>query len=96
MGGIGRSICQRLVKHGARNLILLSRSAQSQVIGAKQFLKKLADAGCRVAVRSCDITNKPDLARVIEECEQDLPPIRGIIQAAMVLKVRNNGRSFKL
>ncbi|KAI0407186.1 reducing type I polyketide synthase [Xylaria palmicola] len=86
MGGIGQSISKRLVERGARNLILISRSAEKQVKSAQAFLGELKASGCRVSVRSCDVTSASDLSRVVSECERDMPRIGGVIQAAMVLR----------
>lgn len=86
MGGIGRSITQWVVQRGAKHLIILSRNAATQA-KSQSFLSELQNAGCQVVVRNCDIADQKDLARVMEECERDLPPVRGVIQAAMVLQV---------
>ncbi|KAJ5357821.1 hypothetical protein N7541_004979 [Penicillium brevicompactum] len=58
VGGIGRSVATWLLAHGARSLILMSRSATSGAT-TKSFARDLEDAS---------------------------PPIRGVIQAAMVLR----------
>lgn len=87
VGGIGRSIAHWMVENGARNLILLSRSAGNmQKTGP--FVAALRDAGCRVAAISCDVSNNDDLTRALNACEyqEQLPPVKGIIQAAMVLQ----------
>ena len=87
VGGLGRSIAHWMVDHGARNLILLSRSA-GNVQKTAPFLAGLREAGCRVVAISCDVSKKDDLARALRTCENQerLPPIRGIVQGAMVLQ----------
>lgn len=87
LGGIGRSIAHWMVARGARNLIVLSRSAGR---GGKTsaFLDELREAGCQVEPVSCNVSNRDDLSRALRSCEErGLPPIRGVIQAAMVLQV---------
>lgn len=86
VGGLGRSIAHWMVDHGARNLILLSRNASKQNSGV--FVSQLREAGCRVLAISCDIANEQALKRALDRCksEEGLPPIRGVIQGAMVLK----------
>ena len=86
LGGIGRRIAQWMVQQGAENLILISRQAAAQT-NTKAFLKELKEKGCQVAVKSCDITDRSDLTRVAEDCAREMPPVRGIVQAAMVLQV---------
>ncbi|KAK3297391.1 uncharacterized protein B0H64DRAFT_457551 [Chaetomium fimeti] len=86
VGGLGRSIAHWMVDHGARNLILLSRNAGKQNSGL--FISQLRKAGCHVVAISCDIANEQALRRALDRCksEEGLPPIRGVIQGAMVLK----------
>ncbi|KAK3681631.1 hypothetical protein B0T22DRAFT_299554 [Podospora appendiculata] len=84
VGGLGRSIAHWLVDHGARNLILLSRSAGAQNSGP--FAAQLREAGCRVIAVSCDVADKADLNRALDSCASQLPSIRGVIQGAMVLQ----------
>ncbi|KAK4210832.1 putative polyketide synthase [Rhypophila decipiens] len=88
MGGIGQSISRHLVHMlGARNLILMSRSAEKQIPSSQDFLSDLESAGCKVCVRSCDVTDEAQLSRAVEECELETgAPVGGVIQAAMVLR----------
>lgn len=83
-GGLGRSICQLRVERGARHLIILSRSAQSYQHTA--FYNELRAARCDVVARSCNIADKADLARALNECST-MPPVKGVIQGGMVLRV---------
>ncbi|KAL4994903.1 hypothetical protein BDV10DRAFT_143330 [Aspergillus recurvatus] len=84
-GGIGRSIAHWLVAHGARNLIILSRSAGSSP-AASSLVTELHPLGCRIKLVSCDASVEEELAKALNTCSVDLPPIRGVIQAAMVLQ----------
>ncbi|KAI0572271.1 Polyketide synthase phosphopantetheine-binding domain [Pyrenophora tritici-repentis] len=87
VGGLGRSIAHWFVDHGATNLILLSRSA-GDARKTDSFVTGLREAGCCVVAISCDVSNKDDLARTLDRCRTDekLPPIRGVVQGAMVLQ----------
>ncbi|KUI53493.1 Lovastatin diketide synthase LovF [Cytospora mali] len=85
VGGIGRSVAHWMVAHGAKNLILLSRSAaSSEKTGA--FISELQEAGCRVIAVSCDVADEAGLAEALCASERELPPIRGIIHGGMVLQ----------
>jgi len=75
-----------LVERGAKHLILISRSAASRP-SSQVFLEELRQAGCNVVARNCDISHEEGLARVRKECLRDMPPVRGVIQAAMFLMV---------
>ena len=86
INGIGRSIAQWMTQNGAQNLVLLSRSAESS--GNNAAITELKRAGFRIFIRNCDVADRGDLERVLDECARTMPPIRGVIQAAMVLQVR--------
>ncbi|KAL4798426.1 hypothetical protein BDV19DRAFT_386313 [Aspergillus venezuelensis] len=82
LGGIGASIARRLAARGARNLVLMSRSATSPTEEQKVVVRELEDAGVNVMLRSCDVANRDQLASTLA----DLPTINGVIQGAMVLR----------
>ncbi|THY89629.1 polyketide synthase [Aureobasidium pullulans] len=93
VGGIGRSIACWLFAHGARNLILLSRSAGDLDSASNKhsaeagFVNELREAGCRVKPVSCDISLACSLAIALKTCvDAGLPPVRGVIQGAMLLR----------
>lgn len=87
MGGIGQSIAHWMAAHGARNIIVLSRSAGS-VDKSGSFVAGLREVGCRVVAISCDVANKDDLKRALHICSHDekMPPIRGVVNSAMALQ----------
>ncbi|KAI1134071.1 putative FSP1 [Hypoxylon sp. FL0543] len=86
VGGIGRSVAHWMAAHGARNLIILSRSAATSE-KAGTFVAELRDVGCRVRPINGDVSDADDLARAIRTCEEEgLPPVKGVIHAAMVLQ----------
>ncbi|KAL2813950.1 hypothetical protein BDW59DRAFT_24526 [Aspergillus cavernicola] len=78
-GGIGRSLCEWMVDHGAKHVVIMSRSATSG-----PFLTEL-QAACNVRAVACDVSDAGQLAVALESFS-DMPPIKGVIQAAMVLK----------
>lgn len=86
LGGIGRSIARWMVNQGAKNLILTSRSAETQP-NVQELTTELNEAGCKVGVYSCDIADSASFGQMLQKAGQELPPIRGVIQGAMVLKV---------
>ncbi|KAF2800561.1 ketoacyl-synt-domain-containing protein [Melanomma pulvis-pyrius CBS 109.77] len=83
-GGIGQSICLWLAEHGAKSLIVLSRSANAAEKAAP-LLAELEKLGCMVKPVSCDIADEADVMRAVEACKSNAP-IRGVIQGAMVLR----------
>ena len=85
LGGLGRSIAQWMVDRGAKSIILISRSG-AQKPEAIQAVDEMVAEGARVTVFACNVADKSGLTAVIEECTKTLPPIRGVIQAAMNLR----------
>ena len=85
LGGLGRSIAQWMVDRGAKSVILLSRSG-AQKPEAIQAVEEMVADGAKVSVFACDVADRSRLEAVIEECSKTLPPIRGVIQAAMNLR----------
>jgi KR domain len=86
LGGLGRSLSQWMVDHGARNLVFLSRSGSAKP-EARALLDKLATDGVTAIAYACDIGNATQVEEAIESCKKEMPPIRGVIQAAMALAV---------
>ena len=86
LGGLGRSLTSWMMKKGARNFAFLSRSgADSRQ--ASILVKGLEAAGARVQVMRGDASVRADVDRAVKSVPADRP-IRGVIQAAMVLRVR--------
>ena len=75
-----------MADHGAKNFIILSRSANIQT-KANAFVTEMEKLGCRTRAIGCDISDALQLAKALDPCLQEMPPIRGIIQGAMVLQV---------
>jgi hypothetical protein len=73
------------VKRGARNLMLLSRSGD-QNTKAKSLVEELTSQGACVRTPACNIANEESLQNALDQCLLDMPPIKGCIQASMVLR----------
>jgi NADPH:quinone reductase-like Zn-dependent oxidoreductase/SAM-dependent methyltransferase/malonyl CoA-acyl carrier protein transacylase len=86
-GGLGRSIASWLVSRGVKNLIFLARSKPSDAV--QDVIDDLRKKGCNVHIPLCDVSDLERLKTVVEECSKTMPPIKGVIQGAMVLKVCN-------
>ena len=75
-----------MVDKGAKSIIFLSRSG-TQKEEARLLVEELRSGGTTISTYACDVSNESQLRGILEECAQDLPPIRGVIQGAMVLQV---------
>ncbi|KAL2164963.1 hypothetical protein VTH06DRAFT_259 [Thermothelomyces fergusii] len=85
LGGLGRSISRWMVRHGARNLIYVSRKGVASSEAAK-LIDELHSAGVRTEVLQCDVGDEERLSQCLGAVLKTMPPIRGVIQCAMVLK----------
>lgn len=65
----------------------MSRSATSAAItGSFASDLEAAYPGSKVHLVGCDISQMSELSLALDQCLLDIPPIRGVIQAAMVLR----------
>ncbi|KAJ5605646.1 polyketide synthase [Penicillium lagena] len=84
-GGLGRVIIQWMADRGARNLIIPSRSGPKSKAAA-EIIAQLKESGVTVKAPQCDVSDEASLSRMLNECAQTMPPIKGCINAAMVLQ----------
>ena len=85
LGGLGRSLAKEFVASGARKIAFLSRSGDTTP-QAKAVVQELAAGGVQVKAYRGDISDCASFVAAMEQCERDLPPIKGVIQMAMVLR----------
>lgn len=72
---------------GAKNIVLVSRQAAINET-VRTLIDTLAPLGVRIIVKACDVSSRESVKALINEEMKDLPPIRGVIHGAMVLRVR--------
>lgn len=85
LGGLGRSLTSWMMRKGARRFVFLSRSgADSEQ--ASNLVRDIQTAGCHVQVIRGDVTSNANVKQAVLSVPTD-HPIRGVIHAAMVLKV---------
>lgn len=85
MGGVGLAIATKMMEKGCKNLVVTSRHATSSSTAAS-LRRKAEETGCNLFVRDCDVSDETSLLELISSLKT-LPPIRGVIQGAMVLDV---------
>ncbi|KAB2573735.1 Lovastatin diketide synthase mokB [Lasiodiplodia theobromae] len=83
-GGLGRCIVRRLVERGAKNILVLSRHAESHA--NVSFLDEMRSMGTNMLALNVDISNAQSLAEAIDTASKTMPPVKGVIQGAMVLQ----------
>jgi NADP-dependent 3-hydroxy acid dehydrogenase YdfG/acyl carrier protein len=74
-----------MVAHGAKNLVFLGRSGLQQQ-GAIEYINDLTKRGVNARVLKCDISDMAQVDRAMLEVEQHMPPIKGLIQATIVMR----------
>ncbi|KAI9689893.1 MAG: Type I Iterative PKS [Bathelium mastoideum] len=87
LGNLGLSICEFMVTAGAKHVVLLSRR-HPEKMKIDEFRARLGSLGARIHTLRCDITDSESVHAAAAFCRKTLPPVRGIIQAAMVLQDR--------
>jgi acyl transferase domain-containing protein/acyl carrier protein len=84
LGGLGLAVARWLVDRGARHLVLTGRSGASTP-GAEAVTSALREAGVTVVVAKADVTRESEVAAVLADVRRSMPPLRGVVHAAMVL-----------
>ena len=71
------------------NVVVLSRGSNSaeKLNIVQDLTAKLQKEGATLHVVTCDVSDEDQVKKTIEWCKASLPPIRGVIQGAMVLRV---------
>jgi NAD(P)-dependent dehydrogenase (short-subunit alcohol dehydrogenase family) len=92
MGGLGRAILSWMASKGAKHLIAPSRSGGSSA-AAKDTVAELRAKGVNIITPQCDVSSAESLAKVLEEYASTMPPIRGCVNASMVLQVSRGSKS---
>jgi SAM-dependent methyltransferase/NAD(P)-dependent dehydrogenase (short-subunit alcohol dehydrogenase family) len=83
-GDLGRSICDFMVAHGARYVVLSSRSPKVN----EEWIEDHALQCATVAFMKADITKKSDLESVYEQIKRNMPPVAGVTNGSLVLRDR--------
>ncbi|TVY81512.1 Reducing polyketide synthase FUB1 [Lachnellula suecica] len=84
LGGLGREIIRWMASRGAKNIVVTSRRGAVEEAAAT-LVADLQREGVKIATPACDITDKSALEETFSSCLSEMPPVRGCIQASMVL-----------
>lgn len=92
VGGVGSAIAAWMAERGAGRLLIVSRNAETHP--ERAALAKKAEANrCEVLFRNCDVAEEVGLSRLLRQLSADgVPPIRGVVNGAMVLAVSAESR----
>jgi NADPH:quinone reductase-like Zn-dependent oxidoreductase len=86
LGALGLTIAENMVTHGARHLVLLSRSG---ITNTRQStgVEELRQRGCVVDTLPCDVTDEEQVKNLVKISQSRRWSVKGLIQCAMVLRV---------
>jgi phthiocerol/phenolphthiocerol synthesis type-I polyketide synthase C len=84
MRGFGLATAVWMADRGARHIVLLSRRGAADDEGAAT-IEALQNRGIRVRAEACDVTDAGHLERLLDELDRGMPPLRGVVHAAMVI-----------
>jgi acyl transferase domain-containing protein/NADPH:quinone reductase-like Zn-dependent oxidoreductase/acyl carrier protein/short-subunit dehydrogenase/SAM-dependent methyltransferase len=98
LDGFGLESARWIASRGVGNLVLISRRGQ-EAPGANEVIAELADLGVNALAISCDVTDAKALSMVIDHVRKTMPPLKGILHAAMVIDdqliMNLNGQSIE-
>ena len=83
LGGLGLSVADWLVRQGAGAIVLMSRSGEPP--DGPSALDDLRAGPAQVRVVTGDVSDEHDVERVLDVIRHQLPPLRAVFHAAMVL-----------
>ncbi|HNI73175.1 MAG TPA: SDR family NAD(P)-dependent oxidoreductase, partial [Accumulibacter sp.] len=84
LSGFGLRTAEWLVSKGARQLVLVSRSGATGD-EAKKALSRFTAQGVTVQAAACDVSNRDELAKLLNQVAETMPPLKGVVHAAAVI-----------
>lgn len=82
-GELGQSLAEWMIRHGARHVVLTSRTPKVNPMFVDDMKKRYAAV---VKPMSLDITTRQSLANVLEAITVTMPCIGGVVNGAMILE----------
>ncbi|KAJ3522977.1 hypothetical protein NM208_g12635 [Fusarium decemcellulare] len=81
-GDLGRSLAEFMIQHGARNVVLSSRSPKPE---EKWVQRQKNMHGATVVYVAADLTSLDSVRQAFEQISSTLPPLAGVANGALVL-----------
>jgi NADPH:quinone reductase-like Zn-dependent oxidoreductase/surfactin synthase thioesterase subunit/NADP-dependent 3-hydroxy acid dehydrogenase YdfG/aryl carrier-like protein len=82
--GFGLAVADWMTTKGATNLVLMSRSGP-KTDHEKKVIDDMRERGVNVMIAKGDVSIGADVERIMKEVKDQMPPLKGIQHAAMVL-----------
>ena len=87
LGALGLQLCDFLARRGAGSIVILSRRSRDEK--AQILFESLKKRGSVITHLACDISKLDEMEKAALNIRKNLPPVKGVFQAAMVLNVGN-------
>jgi 1-acyl-sn-glycerol-3-phosphate acyltransferase len=84
LGGFGLAVANWMVQQGAQHIVLMSRSG-TPIKENQAALDALCQSTERIVIAKSDVSQLDDVARVLNDIRDTMPPLKGVIHAAMVV-----------
>ncbi|BBP00751.1 type I polyketide synthase [Sulfuriferula nivalis] len=84
VNGFGLKTAEWLAAKGARHLVLISRRGP-QSVETLASIAQLKEQGVQVYATACDVTDYQALSMLLQHIASTMPPLKGIVHAAMVI-----------
>jgi len=85
LGGLGRTMIRWLAQRGCKHIVTMSRTGLKSST-AQSLVKEMQANGTSLHILECDVSDAKSVKSSLDDIKASAPPIRGIIQAAMVLQ----------
>ncbi len=85
LGGFGLVVAEWMVKAGARQVVLVSRSGLVEHSATGTAVEAMRASGADIVVAKADVAEEEQVADLMASIKNTMPPLRGVIHAAMVL-----------
>lgn len=83
LGGLGLVSARWLVDQGACHIVLVGRQAPTEE--AEIVINELTATGAAIHVASIDVSQRDQIAKLLQDIAREMPPLRGIIHSAGVV-----------
>ncbi|HIJ84863.1 MAG TPA: SDR family NAD(P)-dependent oxidoreductase, partial [Magnetococcales bacterium] len=83
-GSFGLELAHWMGRQGVRQMVLIGRRGADSAL-ARQAVATLESNGIRVMAAAVDVTDPSEVTRLIDDIDQTMPPLRGIVHGAAVL-----------
>ena len=83
LGGLGLVTTRWLAERGARHIVLVSRNEPSVSVG--EILDEIRSTGAEIITMQGDVSCREDVAGILQNIQNRMPPLRGLFHEAGVL-----------